>query len=194
MFRSIILSVALMFSTVAFANEAVPNPCQNIPEVTKGKTTTEIAAILESCRSNSGSTILPSVNPEDAVEWSDAAKGFAEALGMAARELGIATNDFLNSPAGVLLAGILLINYAGGAIIGLPFSLFSILLVYSLFRRFTAGEVKYELAPVLWGAFHIRRKVQVGDAKDIDGNNSLSLFVYIIALGALNLMVWVNVS
>lgn len=132
MIRSILLVFALMFSFSTFAQTATPNPCANIPEATRGKSSTEIQTILETCRADAVevASVLPEVTPEKAAEWSDAAKGFAEAIGIAARELGIATNDFLMSPAGVLLAAILLFNYAGGAIVGFPFTIFTVLLMF----------------------------------------------------------------
>ena len=197
MFRSILLAFTLMFSTAAFAQTAnVPNPCADIAEATRGKSATEIQTILETCRtkaSESGS-ILPEVTPEKAAEWSDAAKGFAEALGIAARELGIATNDFLMSPAGFLLAAILLFNYAGGAIIGLPFSVFTILLMFWLIRRLTTGKVEYEMVPIFWGAFHYRRKKLMETADSIGEDNALLLLLTALGLGFMNIIVWFNVS
>lgn len=190
MLRSIILAVSLMFSSVAMAQTV--NPCDNIPEATRGKNSTEIATILETCRGDNGN--MPTITPEKAAEWSDAAKGFAEALGIAAKELGIATNDFLMSPAGFLLAAILLFNYAGGAIIGLPFSIFTILLMFSLIRRLMTDKIEYEVVPVLWGAFQWRRKKVVRSVDYITEGKGALLILSALGLFIMNVIVWLNVT
>lgn len=197
MFRSILLVFALMFSTAAFAQTAnVPNPCADIAEATRDKNSTEIQTILESCRTKASEAarILPQVTPEKAAEWSDAAKGFAEALGIAAKELGIATNDFLMSPAGFLLAAILLFNYAGGAIIGFPFTIFTILLMFWLIRRMVTGKIEYETVPVLWGAFQYRRKKSYQSAEYLGEGKAALLLLTALGLLILNLVVWLNVT
>lgn len=197
MFRSILLVFALMFSTAAFAQTAnVPNPCADIAEATRDKNSTEIQTILESCRTKASEAarILPQVTPEKAAEWSDAAKGFAEALGIAARELGIATNDFLMSPAGILLAAILLFNYAGGAIIGLPFSIFTILLMFWLIRRLMTGKVEYEMVPIFWGAFQYRRRKSYQSVDYIGEGKAALMILTALGLGIMNAIVWLNVT
>ena len=197
MFRSVLLVFALMFSTAAFAQTAnVPNPCADIAEATRGKNPTEIQTILESCRAKASeaASILPELTPEKAADWSNAAKGFAEALGIAARELGIATNDFLTSPAGFLLAAILLFNYAGGAIVGLPFSIFTILLMYWLIRRLMTGKVEYETVPIFWGAFQYRRKKLAQSVDYISEGKAALMILTAIGLGIMNIVVWVNVT
>lgn len=190
MFRSFFLAVSLMLSSVAMAQTA--NPCDNIPEATRGKNSTEIATILETCRGDNGN--LPSITPQKAAEWSDAAKGFAEALGIAAKELGIATNDFLMSPAGILLAIILLFNYAGGAIMGFPFSIFTILLMFWLIRRLMTDKVEYEVVPILWGAFQWRRKKVVQSVSYISEGKGILLLLTALGLLLMNLVVWLNVT
>lgn len=197
MFRSILLVFALMFSATAFAQTTnVPNPCADIAETTRGKNSTEIQTILESCRAKASGAagILPELTPEKAADWSNAAKGFAEALGIAARELGIATNDFLASPAGFLLAVILLFNYAGGAIVGLPFSIFTILLMYWMSRRLMTSKVEYEMVPILWGAFQYRRKKLVQTVDHISEGKAMLMILTAIGICIMNLVVWVNVT
>lgn len=196
MFRSILLVFALMFSATAFAQTAAPNPCANIAEATRGKNPTEIQTILESCRTEAASatSILPEMTPERAAEWSDAAKGFAEALGIAARELGIATNDFLTSPAGVLLAAILLFNYAGGAIVGFPFTIFTILVLLWLVRRLTTEKVEYETVPLLWGLVHYRRKKVDASVEYLSDSKGILLLLATVVMVVLNLIVWANVT
>jgi len=191
MFRSIALALLLLVSTPVLAQTNVANPCANIPEATRGLGMQETQTLLESCRV-SLSAVDRIATPENAAKWSDAAKGFASALGTAAKELGVATNDFLNSPAGYLLAAILLFNYAGGAIIGFPFSIFSLLFWWHINRRTMTKAVAYEYVPYLWGAFRIKRVTST----NVEKTDYTAAFGIIsgLALGIMNLIVWMNVT
>ncbi len=194
MLRSILLSLAFLVATPAFAQDAGPNPCANLAEATRGLSSDKTATLLESCRTGASvpSTITKMADPDTASKWSQAAKGFAEALGIAAKELGIAANDFLDSPAGYLLAAILLFNYAGGAIVGFPFTIFTLLFWWYINRRVMVESTEYERVPVLWGAFSFRRVKQTV----YDKSEYTAIFALLSALGlvVLNIIVWVNVT
>ena len=95
MFRNLLILFTFFISSMAFAQN-VPNPCADIAEATRGKTSTQIETILQSCRGDGSST--PVLTASNAKEWSEIASAFASAAGTAAKELGVATNDFLDSP------------------------------------------------------------------------------------------------
>lgn len=201
--KSKLLFVFILFAMClaafpAFAQSApTVNPCENLAEATRGKNYTEVATILDACRKGTTSVSaaiaekLP--DSEEVTGWSQAAKGFAEALGVAAKQLGIAVNDFLNSPAGILLAVILLFNYAGGAIVGLPFTMFSLWLLWTLARRYSVESVEYENVPVFWGFSTMRRKrlVKMGEISD---TGQIVLVIGAIGLLILNITVWCCVT
>lgn len=191
MIRYILLALAIMLTPSAFAQNAAPNPCQNIAEATRGKEYHEINTLLESCRAK---TPTLNVSSEEASEWSSAAKEFAGAIGIAAKELGVAVNDFLDSPAGILLAVILILNYGGGLVIGLPVTFASFAFMGWLYHRILTGKVEYQMVPVLWGAFHIRRKVSTQRVQEIgDGAGGIFLLSGIL-LFILNVIVWISVG
>ncbi|AMQ65978.1 hypothetical protein AAY80_134 [Stenotrophomonas phage vB_SmaS-DLP_6] len=194
MLRSILLSLAFLVATPAFAQNAGPNPCANLAEATKGLSSEKTATLLESCRTSSAvpATIEKMADPDTANKWSQAAKGFAEALGIAAKELGIAANDFLDSPAGYLLAAILLFNYAGGAIVGFPFTIFTLIFWWYVNRRVLIESVEHERVPVMWGAFSIRRVKNVVYEKS--EYTAIFHLLSALALVVLNLVVWLNVT
>lgn len=196
MFRSILLVLAMIGSTTTFAQDAAINPCTNIAEATRNKNITEVNVILESCRTkiDSATSLLPEITPENATKFSEAAKGVAEALGIAAKELGIATNDFLMSPAGTLLAVILLLAYAGGIIIGVPFTIFTILAMFWLVRYLMTDRVEYEMVPILWGAFQYRRKKSYRSIDYIREGRGVMLILVGFGLVILNIIVWANVT
>lgn len=188
-----ILSVALLLASVpAFAQSPqAPNPCANIAEATRNLSQQATATLLESCRTVAPTAVEKLADPVQANKWSEAAKGFAQALGIAAKELGIAANDFLDSPAGYLLAAILLFNYAGGAIIGFPFTIFSMCFWWYVVRRITTTKIEYENVPMFWGALTIRRKKLVAYDANYLGEYSL---VAAFVLFVLNVVVWMNVT
>ena len=159
MLRNLLILLAIFTSSFTFAQNA-PNPCADIAEATRGKTSTQIETILQSCREDGGVTTALTV--DNAKEWSEIAQSFTSAAGTAAKELGVATNDFLNSPAGYLLAAVLVFNYGGGlVIIGIPFFFLSVFMFYYAWRLAYTESVTYTETPVLWGFWSIRRKNRI---------------------------------
>ena len=192
--RIIALALALGFSATAFAETTTtPNPCENIAETTRDMDTTQVYNLLASCRPEKAASVVAKLSdPVAANQWADAAKGFGQALGTAAKELGIAANDFLNSPAGYLLAGILIFNYAGGAVIGLPFTIFSMFFWWYITRRSMLQSKEYVTVPMFWGMFTMRRVVKTFYKFDDS--------VWVISIGSAvilfftNLMIWSAVT
>ncbi len=196
-FKTMFLLLALMLVAMPAMAQTATNPCDNIAETTRGKSGPEVETILKLCRQadakpalSINTTVLPEA--EEVSEWSQAARGFAEAIGVAAKGLGIAVNDFMKSPAGVLLALILLLNYAGGVVIGVPFVVFSILVFAYMFRRATIDSISYENVPMFWGMITVRRRTVV-KMTGINGDTGGVLAVTGVALLLLDLIVCLNV-
>lgn len=197
MFRSIVLSVALLFSAGVLAQETTPNPCADLANSTKGLSPDKVSVILESCRDSTKAApaiVEKMADPDVADKWSNAAMGIARAIGIAAKELGIAANDFLDSPAGFLVAALLLFNYAGGFIVGLPVTILTVLIASHLLRRVWTDKVEYETVNYLWGLLPIRRiKTRTNSDLDCGGVWAMTATV-LAAAGVLNLIVWLNVT
>jgi hypothetical protein len=195
-FKSMFLLLALMLVAIpAFAQDA--NPCSNIPEATRGKNADSVSTILDLCRKASAKPALSIANTaipeaEEVSEWSQAARGFAEAIGVAAKGLGIAVNEFMASPAGILLALILVLKYAGGVVIGIPFVVFTILVFTYLVRRLSISSIAYENVPMFWGMITVRRKTLVKTGS-VDGETAGVIAITGIALLILDLIVCLNV-
>jgi hypothetical protein len=102
-----------------------------------------------------------------------AAEGFAKALAIAAKELGITINEFLATPAGKLTAALIIWKVAGAAIVHMLYGVLFIAvgLIASrviYVRLFTAGyeTVTYERFFGLWkGTKLVRRPKGFGDLK-----------------------------
>lgn len=96
------------------------------------------------------------MTPDDVKEWGSLAKEFGSAIGSTAKELGVAVNDFLRTPAGILITIYLFWSKLGGIIIGIPFVVciwFAFFKVWNTFRR---TPVAFEHKPVLFGLFNKR--------------------------------------
>lgn len=94
------------------------------------------------------------MTPNDVREWGSLAKEFGTAVGATAKELGIAVNDFLATPAGILITVYLFWSKLGGIIIGIPFVItiwFAFFKVWNTFRRTPEA---FEYKPVLFGLFN----------------------------------------
>lgn len=103
---------AFLFSSSVHAQAATATlDCNNIN--VEGLTTTDITNIRNACQALNPSSNLPKITPAEANEWAEIAKGVAEAIGIAAQELGVAVNDFLKSDAGFLVAVLIVWQVAG---------------------------------------------------------------------------------
>jgi hypothetical protein len=173
MLRLIPLFITLLFAAPSFATE--PQPCSDVLAMTEGKSQSDVDAILTACREQRDAAVNATTSiadPDNAAKWSVAARGIAEAIGVAARELGVATNDFLDSPAGYVVAGLLFVNFGADfsevitdlvrTLVGIPLLL--VLLWYSYRSRpWYQWKREYQYVPVLWGAFSVRRLVKCDD-------------------------------
>lgn len=94
-----------------------------------------------------------------------AADGFAKAIGIAARELNVSVNEFLQTDAGKLAAIVIIWKVAGAGLLKILYGTFfltagciAIRLMYT--RLFTAGFEKVEYS-LFWGAFKGTKMVRI---------------------------------
>ena len=192
MFYKYMLVIALALSSFgAMAQSTTVNPCDNIAEVTSQMTQNEVSTLLKTCR-NGGTT--STITQKNVSKLAPAAKGIAEAIGIAAKELGIATNDFLKSPAGFLVAALLIFNFGGGLIFCVAFSVISFLIASMTILRLRIASCEFESVPVLWGAFSIRRVKSAIAHKDYDNMVGFMMFCVMVLALLLNALVWFNIT
>lgn len=94
------------------------------------------------------------LSPDSVREWAGLAKEFGSAIGQTAKELGVAVNDFLRTPAGILLTIYLFWSKLGGIIIGIPFVILVWSAFFKIWDRYRRTPVKFESRPVLFGLFN----------------------------------------
>lgn len=111
----------------------------------------------------------PALSPDNVREWAGLAKEFGSAIGQTAKELGIAVNDFLRTPAGILITIYLFWSKLGGIVIGIPFVItiwFAFFKVWNTYRRTPKA---FETKPVLFGLMNKKyvTEYQYRDADEI---------------------------
>lgn len=120
----------------------------------------DIINVRKACDSVKAQTPEATLKPEDVREWANLAQDFGTAVGSTARELGIAVNDFLMTPAGILLTVYLFWSKLGGIFIGIPF----IILIWTVYLRFISNykktPTKFEVRPVLYGLFNKKYAIE----------------------------------
>ena len=96
---------------------------------------------------------------------SAAAEGFARALGIAARELGVTVNDFLHTDAGKLTAMLIIWKVAGAAVMkslyGVLFITIGLTVIRNIFQRLFTLEYKEVQYSRLFGAFTGTKLIRV---------------------------------
>lgn len=166
MFRKIIVSLGLALSALtATANQATINVTglsdAQVAEL-KAHAATTVAKVAEGPADIGSSVTLAATWGQQAAA---AAEGFAKALGIAARELGVTVNEFLHTDAGKLTALLIIWKIAGVAAIkmlyGVLFVTVGLTIVRTIYLRlFTQG---YEKVPYtrLFGMFTGEKLVRV---------------------------------
>jgi len=191
-----ILALLLSACQVSYAQISA-NPCDNIPQATAGKTQTQVNTILELCRGGNTPNLgtLANIEATDVSAWGAVAKDVAHAVGIAAKELGVATNDFLNSPAGLLVAFLIIFkvmgNYLAYVFISIPFSLVLIWVWVKLNKTMAIKKITYDYKPVLFGLFQrkVITSVDYGDGEITDTEAVTRIFTA-IGFAVLILVSW----
>lgn len=164
LYRKFFLIVLLLLPLSVFAQQATFDPCAlNTVELAKlNMSRDQLINLTNDCASKGvtrGSDGLSSVKAvaEHSSEIGEAAKGIAQAIGIAAKELGIAVNDFLKSPAGTLTIAFIIAKFFGGKILALLLLPLYTLVARGAWQRAWVYETQYTYTPVLWGMFQRRR-------------------------------------
>lgn len=121
---------------------------------------------------------LPTGSAEKVDQWVNVGEHLGKMLGGAAKEVGIAVNEFVKTPVGMLATGVIVFNYVGGAVIHVTCGLlilfmgWGILWYYS--RASTRLIVEYDTdKPANWLGKHPIKKVS---RAEIDENTSFALW------------------
>lgn len=135
--------IALMlFSFSAFAGTS--QPTVDLRGLTDQQITA-LASQANSMKTESADKIVDKVD-----KYVDIGERIGKMMGGAAKEVGIAVNDFVKTPVGMMTAGLILWNYMGGMIVhvvsGWAFLIISFSLLFWYSRRASDLTIEYDIA------------------------------------------------
>lgn len=185
--HTLVLIVAFA-SFGAFAQESVPN-CNIDPDWKQSK----IDATLAACKQQAQST-TPDVVVENVSAYAEVAKGVAEAIGIAAREVGVAVDDFIKTDAGKMTVALVVWHVAGddiiGIVLGVPGIFFAVLLWFALTNRIKrTGE--FITVKNRWGKEQSIHKMK--PVADLDGPDGFSYLIASVFCGAIVIVCLANI-
>ena len=171
------LKIASLFATLCLVSPAAAQDTPT-PPVVNGQTidcnnikiadfnSTQISYIQSICK---GSASTEKVTPEKVREWASLGKEFSTAVVDTAKGLGMAANEFLFTPVGILIAFYFLWDMIGGIIIGSLLLAGIWFLYFYIIGKLEKHDIEYENVPVLWGMFSIKKvkSVQFYDLENI---------------------------
>lgn len=113
-----IFVVTMLLSSLSFAqinSRNISSDYDNLPEQTRLAIAKQIADAKAAQKPALPGVVetVAAVTPERLNEWAEKGKGIGMAIGSAAKELGIAANDFLKTDAGKMTMGIILWKMLG---------------------------------------------------------------------------------
>lgn len=124
---------------------------------------------------------------KEAEEWGQLGSNMGKAIVSAAKEIGVAANEFAQTPLGKITVAVIVFKLIGVQLlhicIGTLILLFGWVSTFYLlaFTKFCGNDVEYEYKPVLWGAWQRRLKTRF---REEDGATftrlSIALVVFVI--------------
>ena len=158
------------------------------------------AKVAETAKAADGSVLTanPSATMTLAATWgnqaAEAAKGFASALSIAAKELGVTINDFLHTDAGRLTAALIIWKVAGASIVhilyAMVFATVGMVMTRVIYvKLFTKGYEKVEYSR-FGGFFKGTKMVRIPKGfHDLDNDGEWLAFwiMIIVCLGSLGI-------
>lgn len=163
--KTLLAILALSIASTAFAAK------QSTVDVSK-LTPEQISQINKqvSEMSSDPTTISANVRKE-AEAWGDLGANMGKALVGAAREVGVAANEFGQTSLGKVVVGIVTYKIVGrdilGVIVGSLILVFGYSLAIWIFVTHRWSSVTYEYEPVLWGMFNRQRVVKSSMTDDV---------------------------
>jgi len=116
---------------------------------TNGLTAAQTAELVIQAEKMKNATADPDAIVEVADKWINVGERFGKMMGGAAKEVGMAANDFLQTPVGLLTAGVIVFNYIGGPVIHVTvgMTVFFTILFVLLYMQRRAGKIDITYSP-----------------------------------------------
>lgn len=190
--KTTLVALAMSLSVSAFAGQYV-----DTSGLTKEQNA-ELTLQVEKLKAGTATPVAQVTNVSETMRkeasmWGELGGNVGKALVGAAKEVGVAANDFASTPLGKVVTAIVVYKLIGMAmvklIVGSGILLFGgSIVTYLMFTRF--GEVKYEVKPYLFGLWN--RKVVVERNEDDDAlvgrMVSMAVMIFVTLLVGLKVM------
>lgn len=166
---------------------------------TRGMTEPQIAALKAQAAQVAAENVKP-ITPEKALTlastWGNqaaaAAEGFAKAIGIAARELGVTVNDFLKTDAGKLTAALIIWKVAGATIIhmlyGIVFVTVGLFFMRTMYLRLFTARYEKVTYRHLGGMFTGEKMVRVNKSISNLSNDGEWLVFWLVTIGTIGII------
>lgn len=144
--KKLLFASLLMFSISAWAQVEVNT--HGLTESQKADLV-KVAEGMKQQTQQAAPTEIASADVADkVVKWANVGEQFGKMIGGAAKEVGVAANEFLKTPVGIMTAGLIIFHYVGSPIIhvalGLILFITGMTLVTWLAKRGTQFEITYD--------------------------------------------------
>lgn len=131
---------------------------------TSGLTDAQKATLVQQAEQMKAEVQSPEGVAETVDKWVNVGERFGKMMGGAAKEVGMAANDFLQTPVGMLTAGLIIFNYVGGPIIhvtlGLLIFFTGIVILLYFQRKASKFVIKYDVTKPRWYGYAIESKTR----------------------------------
>ena len=161
--------IVTLFAAIALGVSAAHAGVQGVN--TDGLTADQITQLNQQARSmKSDPAAVSSKVRQEAEAWGELGTNMGRAMVGAAKELGVAANEFAVTPLGTVVVGITAYKIVGRDLLGVAVGSLILVLGYSiafwmfLTRRWS--NIQYEYKPILWGAFERRKIVKISSDED----------------------------
>jgi hypothetical protein len=168
---SIILSVA---SIGAMAQDVTVDTSKMSPEQVK-----QLVALQDAVNTPSQAVQISTEVRKEMGEWGAMGQGIGIALISAAKELGLAANEFAGTPLGKVATVIIVYKMVGEDIIGLAFSTLVLIVGFywgiRLMKSGVRSEYEIKQTPVLWGLWTRNVRVRGNDIRTTNDDASIAV-------------------
>ena len=137
----------------AVASKATANPpkidCENMD--VRALSSKQIINLKEICAGQPTPVDEAAITPESVREWGSLSKEFGSAIASTTKELGVQVNDFLTTPAGLLITVYLFWEKLGGIVVGIPLLVLFWVVYFIIINRMRRTPKMFEIKPTLFG-------------------------------------------
>ncbi len=185
--KALMLTAVLALSSMSALAEQITLDANGLTEEQKAQLALQAAQMKTAPANTQGTS---AAIRQEAEAWGELGANMGRAAVGAAKELGVAANDFIQTPAGKVTMGVVVYKLIGkdilGIIIGLGILFVGYVLAFWLFFRAKfASFTKYEVRPILWGMMNKKYLVEFRE----DDNNQTWRVVLAVASVVLSTIV-----